>query len=70
MFANAPFVGVSACVGGEKVAAVGGKHTSVKHDIEAAHEHSSGLDVLVDAIKSSIQLPKRRNDGNFLFSGF
>ena len=52
------------------MAAVGGKHTSVKHDIEAAQEHSIGLDVLVDAIKSSIKLPKRRNDGNFLFSGF
>jgi small GTP-binding protein domain len=53
-FVNAPMVGVSACVGGEKVAAVG------KDVGNAAHgPHTMNVSGLIDLLHEKIQPPKR-----------
>jgi selenocysteine-specific elongation factor len=51
-FPNAPMVGVSACIGGEKVAAA----TSVP---DALHQQTIGVHQLVETLKVSLPAPRR-----------
>lgn len=65
-FANAPMVGVSACIGGEKVAAVGGKDVTSLNNIPQTMNVSG----LIDLLHNKIQPPNRDqiSKGSFHFS--
>jgi selenocysteine-specific elongation factor len=70
-FANAPVVGVAACVGGEKVAASTGNSSKLEE------KHSSttvitthNLDLLLETLQANLDIPIRNNTapGNFYFA--
>lgn len=65
-FANAPLVGVSACVGGEKVAAVGGDASEAK--TTNAQQETYNMDTLVETLQKELPPPKRTESGLFYFS--
>ena len=77
-FANAPAIGVSACVGGEKVAAVGGSTSTTTNtastnnassDIEENNETTYNMDKLVETLCNKLPVPRRDEiNHNFLFS--
>ena len=62
-FANAPLVGVSACVGGEKVAAVEDETAHASQTIETYN-----MDKLVQVLQEELPAPKRTESGLFYFS--
>ncbi|CAB9518750.1 Elongation factor Tu (Fragment) [Seminavis robusta] len=62
-FADAPLIGVSACVGGEKVAASDGETSH----LQMAHENFN-IDKLIDLLRSELPQPKRSSTGPFSFS--
>ena len=61
-FANAPMVGVSACVGGEKVAAVGDNTSGV------TQQETYNMQHLVQVLRDELPPPKRTESGLFYFS--
>lgn len=77
-FANAPAIGVSACVGGEKVAATGGGNASTPgQSTNAANASASkqqenqtyNMDKLVETLREKLPVPRRDEiNHNFLFS--
>ena len=60
-FNNAPIIGVSACVGGEKVAATTGDSISVKNE-------THNMDLLVQTLQTDLPPPRRLKSKLFYFS--
>jgi selenocysteine-specific elongation factor len=53
-FPNAPMMGVSACLGGEKVAAIDGQSA-----LDLVHQQTLNVDKLIDLLKESLPAPRR-----------
>ncbi|KAG7373275.1 selenocysteine-specific translation elongation factor [Nitzschia inconspicua] len=53
-FPNAPMIGVSACLGGEKVAAVSGQSA-----LDLVQQQTLNVDKLIDLLKESLPAPRR-----------
>jgi len=69
-FKDAPLVGVAACVGGEKVAAVTDEEDTTlnnKETANVAHENYN-MDTLVNILQEELPPPKRTREGPFYFS--
>jgi selenocysteine-specific elongation factor len=68
-FANAPVVGVAACVGGEKVAAATGISSKTEEKINSTIT-THNLDVLLETLQANLDIPIRNNTapGNFYFA--
>ena len=62
-FADAPLMGVAACVGGEKVAAADGETSNVQSSNE-----SFNVNELIDLLRSKLPQPNRQATGPFSFS--
>ena len=62
-FRDAPIVGVAACVGGEKVAAVSGTATTIDGTASSASTSNltSNMDELVETLKNKLPVPKRQH---------
>ena len=58
---SVPMIGVSACAGGEKVAAVGGDHgeTSVSSIQDLVKQQTINVDKLIDLLKTTMPAPRR-----------
>jgi selenocysteine-specific elongation factor len=70
-FARAPTVGVAACVGGEKAAAVGaGSTTTAAVTTTDSHNETYQMDQLVNLLRYNLPIPRRDQiaSNNFLFS--
>ena len=76
---NVPMIGVSACAGGEKVAAVGGDDTtsSISNIHDLVKQQTINVDKLIDLLKTTIPAPRRHlvfeneakpGGGNFYFA--
>jgi selenocysteine-specific elongation factor len=67
-FANAPLVGVSACVGGEKIAAAAATDVAAATSASAVNA-TVHMDQLVKVLREQLPPPKRNNtSGKFYFS--
>lgn len=64
-FANAPLVGVSACVGGEKVAAIGATEGG---STATQQQETYNMNALVETLRQELPPPKRTDSGLFYFS--
>lgn len=69
-FAQAPIVGVAACVGGEKVAAAAaeGQGQSATSIVKSVKHETYNMDKLVNTLREELPRPKRTNTGPFFFS--
>jgi selenocysteine-specific elongation factor len=68
-FANAPLVGVSACVGGEKVAAVGeASESTTTTTTSNQNQETYNMNQLVQVLQDELPPPKRTDSGLFYFS--
>ena len=71
-FADAPVVGVAACVGGEKVAAAGGSDDTAKNSAAQTTSSSQNetfqIELLVKLLKEKLPRPRRNTGGPFYFS--
>lgn len=67
-FANAPMIGVSACLGGEKVAALNGSQQQQQQSLEMAHPQTLNVDKLIDLLKESLPAPRRHHGTKTLTS--
>lgn len=65
IFRNAPMIEVSAKVGGEKIAAIGGSKST---DPEETESETIGIDVLIETLRQRVRIPKRDPDGQMLFA--
>jgi selenocysteine-specific elongation factor len=63
-FADAPLIGVAACVGGEKVAATDDGDASNFHSTNESYN----VDELINLLKSKLPKPNRQSTGPFSFS--
>ena len=65
IFRNAPMIQVSAKVGGEKIAAVGGSKSSAE---DGTPSETIGIDTLVETIRTRVRVPQRDPEGTMLFA--
>ena len=63
-FKSASMIGVSACIGGEKVAAATGEETN----IAALKNETYNVDKLITLLRDTLPAPRRTNGGPFYFS--
>lgn len=64
-FSSAIMVGVSACIGGEKVAAAGEAGSSIASTVK---QETSNVDTLVNLLQETLPPPRRSYNGPFYFS--
>ena len=64
IFRNAPMIEVSAKVGGEKIAAVGGSKSSETNEVT----ETIGINTLIETLREHVRIPLRNPNGQLLFA--